>query len=701
MVTIGVINLNNNTLMNNNTIQQIEFDYSLWDEELPYEYVGEDEHDKVLADLCKLLRTPHDRELHLQVTSAYDIRCANLLPHRHQVPKGFKYSKPYNYSEEGRKRKVYLMQQINLRKAEQRRAEALAKQQLSNSIEGGNSEGNTTQEDSQDATMSNQGWITSEGRIHLPKKGIPSIKFPQVYLPKYKTYSKSYNRITIADTHSLYFREVKADIVPWDNEVLQLKFIFESVERDGLKFSNTILIRPKWSAAERAEDNSLKFFEQYLKNLIPALGGRLRKTTYQKMMFEWTKIMFDVPDFMEYDRTNLRLVTPGVSSRKYSSWKHNMERIQSYFTKYYNRKVTTILRYDFLNPKHHTVYLVPHRFFKTRTKRSDLLPDIKQAIDKSISIFQDRYNTISKVALDSGEAMEKVYPMVGPGFWGKIDKAKYEIDLPKAIQDLEMLKKKLKSMGIRQVFRPKLDYIMKSEAKVYGVIDNPKTLEEEFCNDMRRIWYAEDLNTKEDLTPQVPQWHIQRLLSQLCRHKKYKDLPMERKIHLTGLLRHENDKIFHNDVVKDLEELQIYENREKLSETLADFVFQQRFYFMPKGPVGRNSKKFGNRDRCAIYDLAIKPLLYKLAKGVIEGSCKINTFVVNILAKAKKSIQSLFGYGKFFKQYLNYKRGGLTFDQYDKLADKWQQDNAYVSNNLWIPIVEEAYLSLHDGKSQK
>lgn len=54
------------------------------------------------------------------------------------------------------------------------------------------------------------------------------------------------------------------------------------------------------------------------------------------------------------------------------------------------------MSYRFLSESFHAVYLAPFRFFKSLERRSNHIKDIQEAIDYSITIFEQRQKQLQK-----------------------------------------------------------------------------------------------------------------------------------------------------------------------------------------------------------------------------------------------------------------------------------------------------------------
>ena len=613
-------------------------------------------------------------------------RREQLEKHRYYRPKGFKFSKPFVVSEEERERRrqaiakgreIYIKNCAARRKAKE---EALKKEQQAKERAQKRAQLEKEWAEKNPKATNGYGWTLSDRRANVPERGLKSVKFFAGYNPQLKRIQyANYNHCSLADTHALHLLDMYLDYCPSNpNMAVMLKFKFISNRLHGTKFYHSLYLD-----LERKREGDIQHHLPnilYLKNLINSMGGRFCKKSYWKMLNE-LRVACNVHegndsnktiiDYMEVDKKTCRWFPPikpqGTESledtiqadkcRKWERFQKDLKSISKrYLGKYIRpeKQFSSVMSYRFLSESLHAVYLAPFRFFKSLERRSNHIKDIQEAIDYSITIFEQRQKAIAEKAARLNQEPEKVLPIQTGNAWTGINKSEYEIDLNEAIEELKKLRKNVRSIGKVQRFRPTLEVIMAEDALFPGSIPEPKSLLDEFINDYQKILHADQLNRNPNVKADVmPNWWHRSMCSYLCRHKKYNSIPMEEKLRICDLFGHESRALFPKRLIHSIQPLQLLRNLDKLPLKVVDYINKipvetlsdYQGHPLYQGPINTRFLGFRYKDKAEIYD-HLSNILQILFTEIAEGHCDKTPYIQQIFEAVALAVHKTFGTGK-------------------------------------------------------
>lgn len=613
-------------------------------------------------------------------------RREQLEKHRYYRPKGFKFSKPFVVSEEERERRrqaiakgreIYIKNCAARRKAKE---EALKKEQQAKERAQKRAQLEKEWAEKNPKATNGYGWTLSDRRANVPERGLKSVKFFAGYNPQLKRIQyANYNHCSLADTHALHLLDMYLDYCPSNpNMAVMLKFKFISNRLHGTKFYHSLYLD-----LERKREGDIQHHLPnilYLKNLINSMGGRFCKKSYWKMLNE-LRVACNVHegndsnktiiDYMEVDKKTCRWFPPikpqGTESledtiqadkcRKWERFQKDLKSISKrYLGKYIRpeKQFSSVMSYRFLSESLHAVYLAPFRFFKSLERRSNHIKDIQEAIDYSITIFEQRQKAIAEKAARLNQEPEKVFPIQTGNAWTGINKSEYEIDLNEAIEELKELRKNVRSIGKVQRFRPTLEVIMAEDALFPGSIPEPKSLLDEFINDYQKILHADQLNKNPNVKADVmPNWWHRSMCSYLCRHKKYNSIPMEEKLRICDLFGHESRALFPKRLIHSIQPLQLLRNLDKLPLKVVDYINKipvetlsdYQGHPLYQGPINTRFLGFRYKDKAEIYD-HLSNILQILFTEIAEGHCDKTPYIQQIFEAVALAVHKTFGTGK-------------------------------------------------------
>ena len=613
-------------------------------------------------------------------------RREQLEKHRYYRPKGFKFSKPFVVSEEERERRrqaiakgreIYIKNCAARRKAKE---EALKKEQQAKERAQKRAQLEKEWAEKNPKATNGYGWTLSDRRANVPERGLKSVKFFAGYNPQLKRIQyANYNHCSLADTHALHLLDMYLDYCPSNpNMAVMLKFKFISNRLHGTKFYHSLYLD-----LERKREGDIQHHLPnilYLKNLINSMGGRFCKKSYWKMLNE-LRVACNVHegndsnktiiDYMEVDKKTCRWFPPikpqGTESledtiqadkcRKWERFQKDLKSISKrYLGKYIRpeKQFSSVMSYRFLSESLHAVYLAPFRFFKSLERRSNHIKDIQEAIDYSITIFEQRQKAIAEKAARLNQEPEKVLPIQTGNAWTGINKSEYEIDLNEAIEELKELRKNVRSIGKVQRFRPTLEVIMAEDALFPGSIPEPKSLLDEFINDYQKILHADQLNKNPNVKADVmPNWWHRSMCSYLCRHKKYNSIPMEEKLRICDLFGHESRALFPKRLIHSIQPLQLLRNLDKLPLKVVDYINKipvetlsdYQGHPLYQGPINTRFLGFRYKDKAEIYD-HLSNILQILFTEIAEGHCDKTPYIQQIFEAVALAVHKTFGTGK-------------------------------------------------------
>lgn len=623
---------------------------------------------------------------------------AKLDKYRFRRPKGYKVTKPLNISEEDRERRrqaiakgraVYQQMLAERRKAKE---EALKKEKLEKEAalkkeqqakERAQKRAQLEKEwaEKNPKATNGYGWTLSDRRCNVPERGLKSVKFFAGYNPQLKRIQyANYNHCSLADTHALHLLDMSLDYCPSNpNMAVMLNFKFISNKLHGTKFYHSLYLD-----LERKREGDIQHHLPnilYLKNLINSMGGRFCKKSYWKMLNELRVACSahtgndsnkTIIDYMEVDRKALRWFPPAkpqgtesledtIQADKCRKWERFQKDLKSISKRYLGKYIrpekqfSSVMSYRFLSESLHAVYLAPFRFFKSLERRSNHIKDIQEAIDYSITIFEQRQKAIAEKAARLNQEPEKVFPIQPGNAWTGINKSEYEIDLTDAIEELKELRKNVRSIGKVQRFRPTLEVIMAEDALFPGSIPEPKSLLDEFINDYQKILHADQLNKNPNVKADVmPNWWHRSMCSYLCRHEKYNSIPMEEKLRICDLFGHESRALFPKRLIHSMQSLRLLRNLDQLPSKVVEYINNMpvendlpdyQGHPLYQGPINTRFLGFRCKDKAAIYD-HLSNILQILFTEMAEGHCDKTPYIQQIFEAVALAVHKTFGTGK-------------------------------------------------------